>query len=60
MKTIKAIEESGLTKVQKQAIIKQKGYKTSKNDDYELKREIYSSNLSNEEKNRILEYLKLK
>lgn len=59
-KVIKAIEESGLTKVQKQAIIKQKGYKTSKNDDYELKREIYSSNLSNEEKNKILEYLKLK
>lgn len=59
-KVIKAIEESGLTKVQKQAIIKQKGYKTSKNDDYELKREIYSSNLSDEEKNKILEYLKLK
>ena len=59
-KVIKAIEESGLTKVQKQAIIKQKGYKTSKNDDYELKKAIYSSNLSNEEKNKILEYLKLK
>lgn len=59
-KVIKAIEESGLTKVQKQAIIKQKGYKTSKNDDYELKKAIYSSNLSDEEKNRILEYLKLK
>ena len=59
-KVIKAIEESGLTKVQKQAIIKQKGYKTSKNDDYELKRAIYSSNIGDEEKNKILEYLKLK